>query len=364
MTWNQISENILCNSEYYVNICNDVSNNDLLYDNLVNQRTYFRNYFTNTFQFFSKYCNINIGNLLGKNIDVEINRRNLVILYNDNNTLTSAYANIKYRYHYDCKYNGSTSLIGKKFLDNKNRKCDIVNVDLSNNIITLKTPLEPLFHFSFHTRDMVMDREDKGSGAFHIKIDKMLISTKNDIQHVSPNYRPFILTYSDIIPRSFVKFEEFDTGKLDGYYTTKNMRVRINELQLYLLRNKNPNGNKIIDSITYNSPMNGKQTKSYIYDIIAPMYNHIVEFVLNPILTHSVISLPLAKKIGAFSQQDINDASKVYYCSTDKYADSDIQDQHDFKTTVLHGGNRFSFSSDKKTRKKKFHIRIYSKKRR
>lgn len=59
MTWNQISENILCNSEYYVNICNDVSNNDLLYDNLVNQRTYFRNYFTNTFQFFSKYCNIN-----------------------------------------------------------------------------------------------------------------------------------------------------------------------------------------------------------------------------------------------------------------------------------------------------------------
>jgi hypothetical protein len=54
MTWNQIGENILCNSEYYVNICNDVSNNDLLYDNLVNQRTYFRNYFTNTFQFFSK----------------------------------------------------------------------------------------------------------------------------------------------------------------------------------------------------------------------------------------------------------------------------------------------------------------------
>ena len=42
--WNQISENILCNSEYYAEIQKDASNS--LYTNLVNQRLYCKNYIT------------------------------------------------------------------------------------------------------------------------------------------------------------------------------------------------------------------------------------------------------------------------------------------------------------------------------
>lgn len=369
--WNQISENILCNSEYYAEIQKDASNS--LYTNLVNQRLYCKNYIKKYNPFFQNYLDIYIGNSLGKNIDYELNRRNLIISYNDNNISSGVYSNITYRYTYDYIYTGNVSLLNKGdiFIDVRDKECRIINIDVSTNIIKLRTPNENLFHFSFHEPYYITDRQNKWGGLFHMKIDRMRVNKTSIIEQIPLNYRPFIVPHvknsvytnssNNIImdvSNAFAKFEDFDSGVFDGYYTTKNKRILTNELQVYLLRNKTPIGEKLEDAIVFKNPVNGKRKTSYINDVIAPIYNHIVIDVLDPLLHTLQTQPPLAHKITT-TVQDINNPAKVKYCSLGRYSDVDIQDEHGFTTTVLHGGSR----KNKKTRKKKNKRRVYSRKR-
>jgi hypothetical protein len=347
--WNQISENILCNSEYYAEIQKDASNN--LYTNLVNQRLYCKNHIKKYNSFFQNYLDIYIGNSLGKNIDYELNRRNLIISYNDNNISSGVYSNITYRYTYDYIYAGNVSLLNKGdiFIDVGDKECRIINIDVSTNIIKLRTPSENLFHFSFHEPYYITDRQNKWGGLFHMKIDRMRVNNTSIIEQIPLNYRPFIVPHvknsvytnssNNIImdvSNAFAKFEDFDSGVFDGYYTTKNKRILTNELQVYLLRNNSPNGKKLVDTIVFKNPVNGKRKTSYINDVIAPIYNHIVIEVLDPLLHALQTQPPLAHKITT-TIQDINNPAKVKYCSLGRYSDVDIQDEHGFTTTVLHG---------------------------
>ena len=393
--WNQISENILCNSEYYAEIKKDASNN--LYTNLVNQRLYCKNHIKKYIPFFQNYLDIYIRNSLGKNIDYELNRRNLIISYNDNNISSGVYSNITYRYTYDYIYAGNISLLnkGETYIDARDKECDIINIDVSANKLTLRTPKENLFHFSFHEPYYITDRQNKWGGLFHMKIDRMRVNKTSIIEQIPLNYRPFIVpnvknsVYTDSsnnivkdssnnivndssnntvndssnniimdVSNAFAKFEDFDSGVFDGYYTTKNKRILTNELQVYLLRNNSPNGKQLADAIVFKNPVNGKRKTSYINDVIAPIYNHIVIEVLDPLLHTLQTQPPLAHKITT-TIQDINNPAKVKYCSLGRYSDVDIQDEHGFTTTVLHGGSR----KDKKTRKKKNKRRMYSRKR-
>jgi len=323
--------------------------------------------------FFQNYLDIYIGNSLGKNIDYELNRRNLIISYNDNNISSGVYSNITYRYTYDYIYTGNVSLLNKGdiFIDVGDKECRIINIDVSTNIIKLRTPNENLFHFSFHEPYYITDRQNKWGGLFHMKIDRMRVNKTSIIEQIPLNYRPFIVPHvknsvytnssNNIImdvSNAFAKFEDFDSGSFDGYYTTKNKRILTNELQVYLLRNNSPNGKQLVDTIVFKNPVNGKRKTSYINDVIAPIYNHIVIEVLDPLLHTLQTQPPLAHKITT-TVQDINNPAKVKYCSLGRYSDVDIQDEHGFTTTVLHGGSR----KNKKTRKKKNKRRVYSRKR-
>jgi hypothetical protein len=128
----------------------------------------------------------------------------------------------------------------------------------------------------------------------------------------------------------------------------KNKRILTNELQVYLLRNNSPNGKQLVDAIVFKNPVNGKRKTSYINDVIAPIYNHIVIEVLDPLLHTLQSQPPLAHKITT-TIKDINNPAKVKYCSFGRYSDVDIQDEHGFTTTVLHGGLR----KDKKRAKRR-----------
>jgi len=119
----------------------------------------------------------------------------------------------------------------------------------------------PIAHFTFHA-PAVLRKEEKYKGAFHLKVDMM--NTNNIVP-----YRPFIVDHQ---VNRFYRFDDFDT-LLDGLYTSTDTSLDINELKLFRL--KEP-------SVVTTYMVNGSMV-DYITDIVKPIYDTIVQDVLNPL---------------------------------------------------------------------------------
>jgi hypothetical protein len=125
------------------------------------------------------------------------------------------------------------------------------------------------FHFTFHA-PAVLRKEEKYKGAFHLKVDMM--NTNNTVP-----YRPFIVDHQ---VNRFYRFDDFDT-LLDGLYTSTDTSLDINELKLFRL--KEP-------SVVTTYMVNGSMV-DYITDIVKPIYDIIVQDVLNPLAATELVGI-------------------------------------------------------------------------
>jgi hypothetical protein len=335
MSWNQINENILCNSDYYYKI--NCKNSSLLYIQLQKLNKSFVTGFVSSFgNFFEEYLQINLVNSSSnkKNVGVELDRDNLELYCKVRRTQSGAYVNIQYAYIFNYTYTkNSVPIPGNYYQLDNNRKCIIIGYDNVSKILTLSSERENLFHFSFHEYPSSLTRELRSDGAFHLKIDKMRgFKHSFDFQVISSNFRPFIIPNLDNLPFpnpiEFALFDDFSTT-LNNYYTTSDINVLSNELQLYLLRNVSPNGEMVVDVVD----ISGVKI-SYIYDIIRPIYNKIVVDVLNK-LTYLLVP-PIPHKYQQIAS-GMNDPVNIRYCSVG-YTDAQIRKSHKFKGFVYHGG--------------------------
>jgi hypothetical protein len=280
-----------------------------------------------------------------KTVGVEINRRELKLCSRDNKSGINSYLNIEYNYTFDYIYQGIySSPVGKLFVFN-NRKHYVEDFQIDNTtkttLLTLMPTPETLFHFSFHGTDPSLTRIEKRSGAFHLRIDKML--TASGLRKIQKNFRPFILLDTG----KFARFDDFSYVRpkrwkaalksIHNYTSTIDQRVWTGELQTQFTR-KNTS-KYLITSIR----MNG-HTINYIHQIVKPIYDHIVAHLLNPlvpIVFPGVVNPPklhLYDPNAMKTKRQTNNPANVRYCQLPNYTDADIQKIYKFKKPVLHGG--------------------------
>jgi hypothetical protein len=347
MNWNQISENILCNSEYYVAIYD--SDPSRFHRELYTLNTTYINNFIakNHASFFEEYLQINLPNSKSpiKSFGLEINRRDL-ILYSDTNMIrTGSYLNILYEYSFDYIHRGIyTGVLGQYYKINKKRyliKEIRQQVGSNTTLLSLVAENQSLFHFSFHGTDPSLTRIEKRSGAFHLRIDKML--TTSGLRKIQKNFRPFILLDTG----KFARFDDFSYVRpkrwraalksIHNYTSTVDDRVWTGELQTQFTR-KNTS-KYLITSIR----MNG-HTINYVHQIVKPIYDHIVAHLLNPlvpIVFPGAVNPPklhLYDPTAMKTKRQANNPANVRYCQFPNYTDADIQQIYKFKKPVLHGG--------------------------
>jgi len=348
MNWNQISENILCNSEYYVEMYDSDPNR--FFHKLSNVNTnYISDFITNKHaSFFEEYLQINLPNSKTplKTSGVEINRRDLKLYSNEKITKSSSFLNIEYRYTFDFVYKGIyKGKLGQCFTQN-NQKNHIYTITPDNTtnttLLTLRTLPINLFHFSFHGKDPNLKRTEKRLGAFHLRIDKML--TTKGFRKIQKNFRPFILLDTG----KFALFDDFSYlrprrlknthKKVHNYITTMDERVKTNELQTYFTRKKT---NRNLITTVHDD--NGIRM-NYVHQIIKPIYDNIINQALNPLVPLVFPNGVNPPKLHRYhpdlvvSKADANNPAKVRYCISNEYTDGDIQHAHKFTTDVLHGG--------------------------
>jgi len=349
MNWNQISENILCNSEYYVKL---YDSDPMRFHNILSNITtnYIGNYITNIYaSFFEEYLQIKLPNSNSpiKTIGLEINRRDLTLYCNEKTTLSgSSYLNIEYQYYFDFVYQGIyNGKKGQKYFSIHNHKYYIHKItphnSLNTTLLTLRTLPQSLFHFSFHGTDPSLTRIEKRSGAFHLRIDKML--TTSGLRKIQKNFRPFILLDTG----KFARFDDFSYVRpkrwkaalksIHNYTSTIDERVWTGELQTQFTR-KNTS-KYLITSIR----MNG-HTINYVHQIVKPIYDHIVAHLLNPLVPIVFPGAVNPPKLHLYdpttmkTKRQANNPANVRYCQLPNYTDADIQQIYKFTKPVLHGG--------------------------
>lgn len=227
MNWNQISENILCNSEYYITLYD--SDPIRFHHILFNMNTnYVNNHITNIYaSFFEEYLQIKLPNSNSpmKSVGPEINRRELNLYTRDKMSGVNSYLNIIYDYKFDYIYQGIYNHpAAKPFILNKHKHA-VANIQIDNATNTTILVLVPfrksLFHFSFHGTDPSLTRIEKRSGAFHLRIDKML--TTSGLRKIQKNFRPFILLDTG----KFARFDDF------SYVRPKRWRAALKSIHNY-----------------------------------------------------------------------------------------------------------------------------------
>jgi hypothetical protein len=238
---------------------------------LINQIPTIEKIVGNFKKFFEEYGNMNNGNVLGRNTGMEMNRRNLEISCVVNDAPNGIYLNVKHFYHYDFLYPVSSLRVGKTYIDHKNRKCIIVKIDQSNNILSLRTPNENLFHFSFHTQNVMADRQDKGAGSFHMIIDRMRVNTHSIFDKISSNYRPFIVPY--------VKYNVTIDSSNNTITDNSNNTITDNSNNTITDNSNNiitDNSNNIINDSSYNTITDNSNIKDSSNNIVRDNSNNIV----------------------------------------------------------------------------------------
>jgi hypothetical protein len=286
---NQISENIVCNSDYY----------NIIYDNNVNNFEQNMMYIADKVNEFianniynaAKYLNINTHD-----INLEKNRKNILIYckYKINREpllCHNCYLNIEYQYEYDF-YTNATLNIGDYF-ENIHCSPGIIN-SKTNDKVTIKTTSRKLFHFSFHSKKSHRDkntllcveppRKNRIKGAFHIIIDSMMrkyINNNEVYYDISPiskcAFRPFILNYKNM---KFMNFRDIESP--NNYFSSTS--AKIDELQNGLIRLSNDN------YVVINNDVN------YITQIVEKIYNIIVNNLnvyMSNVIIHGIIHVPV-----------------------------------------------------------------------
>jgi hypothetical protein len=309
---------------------------------------YVNNLITTTYaSFFEEYLQINLPNSNShvKTVGPEINRRDLNIYTRDNKSGVNSYLNVEYEYKFDYIYKGIyTPTIIKPFVFNRrNHYVEKIRIDNTTNtsLLTLKTLPQSLFHFSFHGTDPSLTRIEKRSGAFHLRIDKML--TTSGLRKIQKNFRPFILLNTG----KFARFDDFSYVRpkrwkaalksIHNYTSTTDDRVWTGELQTQFTR-KNTS-KYLITSIR----MNG-HTINYVHQIVKPIYDHIVAHLLNPLVPIVFPGAVNPPKLHLYdpnamkTKRQANNPANVRYCQLPNYTDADIQQIYKFKNSVLHGG--------------------------
>jgi hypothetical protein len=276
MVWNQILENVFCNSESYNGIYNNVD----IYNKLDQIKTFVTNqYILPNMQFFSQMLKINVGNTNNNlyNDHRELNRRRLKIFSIPRYISGNDYIifSVKKRYIFNFHSPSKKYYPGNKEVI-QGKQCICIQSNLPNGYYCFETNEITIFHFTFHCPNLD-DKYKKFKGAFHLKIDNL---EKNGI---SP-YRPFILDpRKTTVPKQFITWDIFNTT-MNNYFTTTDTTLNINDIIPFLLNDHSLN---VIFSNSSGSSVH------YITDIIKPIYDKIVNDALNPLLaTMSITTVP------------------------------------------------------------------------
>jgi len=290
MAWNQIKENTYCNSESY----NGIYNSSHVYTNSKSMKPWVNNtIIAPNMIFFSKMLKINIPPIVlpryQHNRGSEIDRRGLVILYVNKLTGKSSYIVSSVQYQYTFDYHSTIKSYEVDDIERINDvSCTCMKV-LPRDIYTFKTDFKNLFHFSFHIPDSNKPIREKFRAAFHLNID----SLKNG---VIP-YRPFVFdpTVKAPQPNKFLLWDDF-SGLANDYFSTSNSsdpNLDLNEITMFLQKQATP--------IPLVFKTKNGVLLNYIDDIVKPIYNKIVTYVLNPLaaLTVPRIIPPAAVNYGS-----------------------------------------------------------------
>jgi hypothetical protein len=273
MRWNQIAENTYCNSEKYnpiydpIQLQVELQNIIPWIDAHVIQPNLFL--FAKMLKINSQRSNIPLQHQ--QTVGDEMNQRGLKIncFVSKTANLESVILEIRFSYIFDYT---STKKFKKSDEHMINGHLSSYIRDLENNK-KLFTRRGKLFHFTFHD---ISNRNpiEKYKAAFHLIVDSM------KVRDVIP-YRPFIVDHTT---RHFVSFDAFDSS-LNNIYTTDDTTLELEEMKPFLLSNTSI-------PLVYN--VNGTNI-NYIDSVIEPIYNKIVEDVLDPIsdVKLQTISFPI-----------------------------------------------------------------------
>lgn len=270
MRWNQIAENTYCNSEKYNPIYDPIQLQVEL-NNIVPWID--AHVIQPNLPLFAKMLKINsqrsnIPLQYQKMVGDEMNQRGLKIncFVSKPANLESVILEIRYSYIFDYM---STKKFNKsdEHMINGHLSSYIRNLENNKSIFTRR---ENLFHYTLHD---ISNRNpiEKYKAAFHLIVDSMKVID-------TMPYRPFIVDHTT---RHFVSFDEFDSS-LNNIYTTDDTTLELEELKPFLLSNTTI-------PLVYN--VNGTNIH-YINNVIEPIYNKIVEDVLNPISDVKLQSIP------------------------------------------------------------------------
>ena len=322
MSWNQVFENIFCNSESYNHIFErgriyrDLSNN---VEEWVNQVIITPNKYV-----FSQILEVDLSsNLLPIrfNQNRELNRRDLIVtaFIDNDEQFTSTSLIVGYTYTFDYHSPKKHFLIGDTPTINK-KICMCTDI-IANQTYVFKTNNIKVFHFTFHSPNM-RSKNIKYRGAFHTNIDYL------SLYKVTP-FRPFTLDprASSGSPR-FILWEEFEPG-MNNIFTTDSPVTDVNEIQTF-----------IINSSPELSFQNDHGVNIHIInDIVRPIYNRIVTFILNPLLNDlgGDITVPAAVTYIPDTDED-----SVIDCSMMKIIRTNPTERNNVLQTgrtILMGGN-------------------------
>jgi len=270
MSYNQIDENVYCNSDAY----------DQIYDKTVldAQMLSLSGWFsTHILQpnivFFSKLLRVNRST---NNIPLryqyhhlgEQNRRELKLSVRVPNRNNLVLFSLTYTYQFDYHSPGKKYAIGDTVIINRS-ECTCIRDQLPNHMYIFITKRRNAFHFTFHPPAPTLPKQLKTKGAFHLNID----SFADDPPHVVP-YRPFLVDPRTSVPDTRTHFLSWDAfTSTDGYFTST-VVPGMEELSSFVRENP---------AVPVVHTARGHSVH-YLEDIVKPIYDKLVTDVLNPLV--------------------------------------------------------------------------------
>ena len=265
--WNQIYENVYCNSEIY-NIIYDKPTIDAEINTMVQDIDTM--YIQPNKLFFSKLLRIHTQSIIQATYQYhanrEINQRELELQIYPGPEQNYSIMAVEYRYVFDYYSPKTTFHDGQHVVINR-KLCECMRV-YGNGYYMFRSiyDRETLFHFTFHEVTPLIPKRQKYKGAFHLIVDSMEVNRRVP-------YRPFIIGPSE----TFYVFQDFNVGgQLMNMFTIRNPIFPTDEITPFItqLQHTVPVQNLI-------QRVNGKRIH-YLDDIIGPIYDKIANDMLTP----------------------------------------------------------------------------------
>lgn len=279
---NQVKVNTVCNSESY----NGIYDKGILRSRLYAIDRHVKTIISRNSVVLCKILQVDpSGNMRSTpyTIHPEYYRRNLQIttfikiVNNQTGTINPEYViySIKYKYEFDYQsIPKSYAISSKETIRGVPCKC------IGNprpGWYTFRTPWLDLFHFSFHVPNINLQDKYKFRGAFHLRLEHLANTLGEE------PYRAFVYDPELKGPHGTGGFVTWDTmdGRMMDYFTTKDPSLDLDDIGPFLIRNP------VVLAFT---TVGGRKV-DYLGDVVRPIYDMVVERILNPLLATSGVTV-------------------------------------------------------------------------